>query len=698
MSGDLKRIHKTALEEFDAIYSALRDERRQCLEDRRFYSIAGAQYEGALASQFEYKPQYEVNKIHLSIMRIFSEYRNNRITVNFTSKEGNDSEKLANTCSSLYRADEQNSVAEEAYDNAFEEAVGGGFGAWRLRACYVDEEDEDDDRQHIKIEPITDADVSVFFDLNAKRQDKSDADHCFVISAYSKDQYEREFKGEAVNSFDKVINSGSFDWSGKDFIYIAEYYKHEFIKDIVYIYESIDGDIKKVRQSEIDADEDLLELLSATGWLLKKKKKITKKVVHKYIIDGLKVLDDCGILAGKNIPIVPMFGKRWFIDGIERCMGHVRLAKDVQRLKNMQLSKLAEISAYSAVEKPIFYPAQIKAHQLMWEQDNVKNYPYLLIEPMHDLNGNIVTGGPVGQLTPPAIPDAMAALLQITEQDMRDILGNQQAGEQIQSNISGKAVELIQGRLDMQSFIYLSNLSKAIKRSGEIWLSMAKELLTEPGRKVKGIGVDNKSSQIEIMRPIVNPVTNKIERENDLSSADFDVCVDVGPSSASKKQTTVRNLTGMLQITQDPETAQVLGSLIMMNMEGEGLGDGAAFFRKKLVGMGVLKPTDEELKELQAAAQNQPPDANTQFLQASAEEAQAKAAKARADTVLVIAKSEETRAKTAQTMANLDTVQNDNIIKNINALRDLESSQPELNNGETPLNLIRDINNQAPAG
>ncbi|MBZ4251984.1 hypothetical protein LAJ57_13870, partial [Streptococcus pneumoniae] len=80
--------------------------------------------------------------------------RNNRITVNFVSKAGEDRDDLAETCSSLYRADEQDSTAEEAYDNAFEEAVGGGFGAWRLRTEYEDEEDEDDERQRIRIEPI----------------------------------------------------------------------------------------------------------------------------------------------------------------------------------------------------------------------------------------------------------------------------------------------------------------------------------------------------------------------------------------------------------------------------------------------------------------------------------------------------------------------------------------------------------------
>jgi hypothetical protein len=76
-------IHAEALMEFDAINSAVRDERMQALDDRRFYSIAGAQWEGPLTEQFENRPKMEVNKIHLSVIRIINEYRANRITVEF---------------------------------------------------------------------------------------------------------------------------------------------------------------------------------------------------------------------------------------------------------------------------------------------------------------------------------------------------------------------------------------------------------------------------------------------------------------------------------------------------------------------------------------------------------------------------------------------------------------------------------------
>lgn len=663
----LNSIHDEAVREFGKIQSSLKDERLQCLQDRRFYSIAGAQWEGPLGTQFENKPRFEVNKVHLAVVRIFNEYRNNRITVNFVSKEGQTNEQLADTCSSLYRADEQDSCAEEAYDNAFEEAVGGGMGAWRLRAEYEDEEDDENEYQRIRFEPIFDADSSVFFDLNAKRQDKSDAKSCFVLTSMTHDAFREEWNDDPA-TWPKTVYQRQFDWLTPDVVYVAEYYKVEETKETVHFYRGLDGEERKVTQTELDGNDTLEETLAATGFKLSRQKRVKRRKVHKYIMSGKGVLEDCGFIAGKHIPIVPVYGKRWFVDNIERCMGHVRLAKDAQRLKNMQLSKLGEISAMSSVEKPIFTPEQIASHQIMWAEDNIKNYPYLLINPLTDGNGNVTAVGPVAYTKAPEIPPAMAALLQITEQDMQDVLGNQQAGEQLQPNISGKAVELIQGKLDMQTFIYVSNMSKAIRRSGEIWLSMAKDILVDEGRKMKGIGSSGEVEGIELLRPMANQETGEVEHENDLSDADFDVSVDVGPSSASKKQSTVRSLTGMMQITQDPETLQVLGAMAMMNMEGEGISEVRDYFRHKLIKMDVVKPTDEELKELQAEAANTPPDPNAEFLAASADQAAAQAVKARADTVLVVAKAQESKAKTAETLSNIDISQRQHLLDTVQAL------------------------------
>jgi hypothetical protein len=289
----------------------------------------------------------------------------------------------------------------------------------------------------------------------------------------------------------------------------------------------------------------------------------------------------------------------------------------------------------------------------MWAEDNLKDYPYLLINPITGPDGSTTAAGPIGYTKPPAIPPALAGLLQVTEQDMQDILGNPAAGEKIVSNISGKAIEMIQQKLDMQTFIYMSNFAKAMKRCGEVWLGMARELYADDGRKMKTVAPDGLTAIVEMMRPIIDE-TGAVGAENDLTAAQYDVTVDVGPSSSSKRAATVRALTGMMAITQDPETAQVLQGMAMMNMEGEGISDARDYFRRKLVQSGVLKPTEEEAQQMAMAMQGQTQDPNAIYLQSAAEEAMAKAARARADTVKVVADAELSRAKTAQIMSDID--------------------------------------------
>ena len=589
----------------------------------------------------------------LSVIRVVNEYRNNRITVDYVSKDGQENDKLAEVCDGLYRADEQASVADEAYDNAFEEAVGGGIGAWRLRTVYEDEENDEDDRQRIRIEPIFDADSSVFFDLGAKRQDKSDAKFCFVVTSMTRQAY-KDTWGDDPTDWPKIIHQYEFDWCTPDVVYVAEYFKVEEKTETIRIFQAIDGTEERYTPADFAADETLEETLRAIGTVEVRQKRVKRKRVRKYIMSGGRVLEDAGYIAGKCIPIVVVYGKRWFVDNVERCMGHVRLAKDAQRLKNMQLSKLGEISALSSVEKPILTPEQVAGHQVMWSEDNLKDYPYLLINPITDQNGNQAVSGPVAYTRAPNIPPAMAALLQITETDMQDILGNPQGADKMVSGMSGKAVEMIQTRVDMQAFIYMSNFAKGMKRCGEIWLSMAKEIYTEEKRKMKTIAADGQAGTVELMRPTIDQETGAVVLENDLSNATFDVVSDVGPSSTSRRDATVRAITGMLQMTTDPETAQVLTAAAMMNMEGEGLSDLNAHFRKKLLRMGVIKPTDDEAQELMAEMQGQPQDPDAMYLQAAAEEATAKAAQARANTVKTVADAELSRAKTIETLSTVD--------------------------------------------
>lgn len=672
----LSKLHQECLSEFDQIQSALLDQRLQSLQDRRFYSLAGAQWEGPVGEQFENKPRFEFNQVHLAVIRIFNEYRNNRITVDFQPADGSEDE-LADTCDGLYRADENKFSADEAYDNCFEEGVGGGYGAWRLRACYEDEYDDENEKQRITIEPIFDADSCVFFDLGAKRYDKSDAKRCYVLTPYTRKTYEEEFNDDPA-SWPKAIHQYEFDWSTPDIVWVCELYQVEDEKETIRIFQGLDEETEvRVSETELENDPDYLTELQATGFREIEQKKIKRRKVTKYLMSGGKMLTDGERIAGRCIPIVPYYAKRWVVDGVERCMGHVRLAKDAQRLMNMLLSWLAEMAARFDVEKPIMAPEQIAGHALMWAEDNVKKYPYLLANSMRDINGMPIPGSnaPTAYTRAPNIPPAMAALAQIAQQSLQDLLGNQQAGEQIQPNLSGKAVELIQSRLDMQVFIYMSNLAKSMKRSGEIWLSMMRDIVTEDSRRMKTIDRGNKSSSVVLNEPAWDKKEGKEIIKNEIRKANFDIIVDVGPSSSSKRAATVRAVTGLMQMTQDPETMQALSMVALTNIEGEGMSDIHQWARRRGVKMGIIKPTEDEQAELQEEAANAQPDPQSQYLMAAAEQAQADAAQSRAKTVQTVADADLKRAQTAKTIAETMGAQDQQQIANVKALQEILNPQ-----------------------
>lgn len=685
MTNKLSAVFERALKQFNDIQASSRPERMQALQDRRFYSIAGAQWEDALGQQFENLPRFEVNKIHLSIIRIFNEYRNNRISVNFLPKNESFQEDLSDTLNGLYRADEQDSCAQEAYDNAFDEAVGGGMGAWRLRAEYEqdeyeDDEDLDDMPQRIRIEPIFDADTNVYFDLNSKRQDKSDAKYAYLLTPMTFEAYE-ELYNDDPTSWPKNTTQSYFDWTveGRT-VYVAEYYEIEDKPLLIHVFRGLMED--EINVSDDDLTEEKAKDLKDTGYHEVRQKKTKTKKVHKYIMSGGSLLEDCGYIAGKHIPIIVTFGKRWFVDNIERFMGHVRLAKDMQRLTNMIISKVGHIASLSSVSKPIFTPEQILGHETKWAEDNIKQYPYLLINPIQDANGNMVASPPVGFTQPPQIPPALASLYQIIGADMQEVLGTASAGEEVVSNISAKAVELIHNRLDMQAFIYTDNQAKAMKRCGEVWLSMAKDIYVESGRKMKTVGEQDERGDVEIMRHVVAE-DGGLAHENDLSSGDFDVIADVGASFSSRKEATARALMNLLPmvIQTDQQQAALITSAIIMNMDGEGLSDLRAYNRKKLVMAGVVEPTDDEKDEMaqeQQAQQNAPPDANSEFLLASAQQAQASGEKDRALTIKAIEDAKKVAAETEKLIKENNGTHPDQLLDTYQALNQTTLQPPDI--------------------
>jgi len=377
--------------------------------------------------------------------------------------------------------------------------------------------------------------------------------------------------------------------------------------------------------------------------------------IHKYILSGQSVLEDCGYIAGENIPIVMEWGQRPIIDGIERPSGHVQAGMDPQRILNVEVSKMVELAAISAPAIPIVTAEQIKGYESSWNRRNIDIPGYLLVNAMTDAQGNTLPAGPIATLNPPDIPPAQAVLIQMADKYIEDILGNRQNTDKIVSNISEETVAAVQGSLDMQTYQYLSNFANSMKRCGEIWLSMAKELYVDQGRKVSTLGEGDKIIKVNLKTPMMSDKGAVLG--NDLTKASFDVMVDIGPSSKSRRDATVKKLMQMIAVPGlDPQTMQILQYLILLNTEGEGIQDAREYARKNLVKNGVLKPTDEEAKAM--AVESQKPDPNAELLKAAANEANANAQRAQADVVKTMAEIEQINAKTIETLATVEAKTN----------------------------------------
>ena len=642
-----KEVHAAALEEFDQIWTETYDERKQCNEDRRFVVVRGAQWEG-LSDQFENRPMFELNKVAASCMRIENEYRNSRLSPQFISRNGK-SDELCDVLDSLYRADEQDSGGVQAYDNALGEGIRGGMGAWRYVARPEDEYDDSDDYQRIRIEPIFDADTTVFFGLDGRKPDKSDATTCFVLTPYTPAAFKRQFGKDALpSSWQKNDFGCLFDWVTPDRVWVAEYFVIDKAKETINVYQDLLGEEVEYTDEELkDDDGAQLKELELTGARLMRKEKKGRKIVRKYMLSGNSVLDEC-VIPGRNIPIVPYYGNRSIIDGIERITGHIAYAKDSQRLMNMQISKLAEIMATSSEERPIFTGEQMAGNEEHWANANINNIGYYLVNSILDASGNPMPSGPIGYTKPPQVPPVIAALFAAVDQSMKDILGNPQAGDILVSGTSGKAAEIQQQRLDMASFIYMSNLATAMKRGAEIWRDMAREIYVEEKREMKTVGTDGKSISTTMVN-VPQLIDGKMVIAKDMMNADYDVTVDVGPSSVSARAATVRSVQGMLAVPSiDPQTANVLVLFSILNMEGEGIGDLRDWARQQLLRQGVVKPDEEEAAQMQAEAAQRQEDPQATLLKAASEEAVAKAQKARSEVVETAANTEFLRAKTAE--------------------------------------------------
>ena len=676
---------------FDRAYSPQQDVREKCVEATRFARVPGGQWEGATAAgtklddQFEKYPKFEINKVATELNRIISEYRNNRITVKFRPGDRDASEELANKLNGLFRADYEETDGGEACDNAFDDAATGGFGCFRLTSMLVNEYDPMDERQRIGIEPVYDPSRSVWFDPDAKKYDKSDALWAFCMYSLSPEKYESEYGKTPPASLDvTTMTSWEYDWFAQEVVYIAKYY--EIRKESVDVISYQQPLTQEIATYDSDQIEDIQDELAAAGFVEVARRSVKRRRVYVSVVDGENFLEKPRRIPGEHIPLIPVYGKRWFIDDIERVEGHIAKAMDPQRLYNLQVSMLADTAAQDPGSTPIVGMEQIRGLEKHWESRNKKRPAFLPLREVKDKTGNIIgPATPAGYTQPAVMNQALAALLQQTSADIQEVTGGSQAMQQMPSNIAQETVNNLMSRSDMASFIYLDNMAKSLKRAGEVWMSMAREVYGSD-REVRVVNEDGTDDIALMNAQVVDRQTGQVVALNDLSTGRYDVTVDVGPSYTARRDATISALTQVLQtmLPGDPMRPVIQG-IILDNLDGEGMDDFKEFNRKQLLTSGAVKPRNESEEQMVAqaqASQKQQPNpemvaamaqdklANAELQKAANEQAdiQVKAFKAQTDAQVAA-------AKVVEILASADSKQKEDIREALKLLGQFQQQQ-----------------------
>lgn len=508
-----------ALKRFNTAVEAENSNREHMLDDLKFR--AGEQWPTNVKQERDIakRPCLTINRIPQYIRQVTNDARQNRPQLKIIATDDS-TEEVAEILEGLCRQIQVGSDAGIAYDTACDAQVTMGRGYFRVITDYVDENSFD---QEIKIKRIKNA-FTVYFDPGAIEPDYSDAKWCFVVSDMQKDEFKEAYPDSQMLSQDlSSIGDNEKDWMGEDYIRVAEYFYVEEKEETLYL-------LSNGKTTIVKPDESLLQQMNLT---IKDKRLTTTRKVCWSLITAVEELDHKD-WAGKFIPIIPVLGDDFDIDGRTEIMGLVRGAKDPQRMSNYWETAMTEAVALAPKSPWVAAEGQIEGYEAIWQNSNTSPYSVLPYKPTTI----------AGVAVPPPQRNSVETPIQAMAQARQSAIDNIDATTGIyrdkraqESNaISGKAIIARQKQGDISTFNFIDNLSRSIRHLGRILLDLIPKIYDAP-RIVRITHADQTTEAVQINAPFQKKEMGEaVQKIYDVRTGKYDVEVDIGPSFATKRQ------------------------------------------------------------------------------------------------------------------------------------------------------------------
>lgn len=547
---------------FELCEEAESENRATALEDIKFARL-GEQWPDDIAAQRkqEGRPCLTINKMPAFIRQVVNDARQNKPSIKVHPADSGADPETAEVLNGLIRNIEYTSSADVAYDTGVECAVSGGFGYWRVGLDYAFDDSFDQD---ICIQRIANP-FSVYGDPNSTGADSADWDVAFVIERMDKDDFERKYKGKAKVDFgDAAWSSVGDAWVDQATVTVAEYWTREEYEKI--LVQTEDGQV--FEESQLVEDEDLAFGLEIGSIVLKTDdlgqpmRRVAKcHKVRQVIMSGVEVLEDRE-WPGKYIPIVPVYGDEFDVEGKRHLRSLIHNALDAARMHNYWRTTATELVALAPRVPYIGEEGAFDADP-NWSTANTKSHPFLQyaqgaqMPQRQPIDGGVAAG---------ALQEALNA-----SDDMKAIIGIHDASLGARSNeTSGRAIMARQREGDVSTFHFIDNMARAIRHTGRIIIDLIPKVYNT-ARIVRVIGEDGTQEARKVNQeyPVGQDETGQaIMALHDLTAGKYDLTVTTGPSFTTKREEAATQMTELLRAF--PQAAPVIGDLLAKNLDWPG--------------------------------------------------------------------------------------------------------------------------------
>lgn len=509
-------------ERYERAVEADRDNRELAIDDLKFVTVPGHQWDEHQRKMRKGRPCYEFPILRSHWRQVVNDQKKARPSIKVRAVEDGDAEG-AELRQGIIRNIEQQSNAEAAYDAAFETLVASGMGAWRIITDYSS---DDAWEQDLRIRPIADPLTSVWVDPD----DHENPGFAFVEQTMSRERFKAKYPKAEEASFESAKTWDRNGWFGENELRVAEYWRKVPVTKTL----GLLSDGRTVNMADVDP----LQLAGAGVEVLKTRQCKSHKVVMS-IVSGVEEIEGPFDTVFDRIPVVVSFANRHKIEGKWYWCGMVRFSRDPQKLLNYNLTTAQEVASKQPKSPYLVTPKMLEGQgvKAMWDSANAVDVPYLPYTP----DPTAPTGAPV-KLPPPDMPAAFTALTQISVDMLKASDGIFDASVGARSNeTSGKAILARQQEGDTATFDYQDALSKSIRATGEILVSALPKVYDTP-RAMRVIGKDGAEDWKQLYQELPDGTV-----VNDLSAGKYDVAVSAGPGYDTQRMEFIDALTQLAQ-------------------------------------------------------------------------------------------------------------------------------------------------------